>query len=98
MSFTDLRARLGLVLFVLCAPTVAQESVDELVARGQELFHSDIGCRVCHADTGEDFRCVIADVDIAEAGIDLDPTDPQLAVNLKEWAQRQVGNTGGREC
>jgi hypothetical protein len=24
-----------------------------LVARGQELFHADIGCRVCHADTGE---------------------------------------------
>ncbi len=30
-----------------------QDSLDALVERGQELFHADIGCRVCHADTGE---------------------------------------------
>jgi mono/diheme cytochrome c family protein len=32
---------------------LVQSSVDELVARGQELFHSDVGCKVCHADSGE---------------------------------------------
>ncbi len=42
----------------LCLSTIGlsangQTSLDELVARGQELFHADIGCRVCHADTGE---------------------------------------------
>ena len=30
----------------------AQESVDALVERGRELFHADIGCRVCHNDDG----------------------------------------------
>jgi len=30
-----------------------QDSVDVLVERGQELFHADIGCWVCHAATGE---------------------------------------------
>ncbi len=29
-----------------------QESLDVLVERGQELFNADIGCQVCHADTG----------------------------------------------
>jgi mono/diheme cytochrome c family protein len=29
-----------------------QESVDALVERGRELFHADIGCRVCHNDDG----------------------------------------------
>ncbi len=29
-----------------------QESLDVLVERGQELFDADIGCQVCHADTG----------------------------------------------
>ncbi|MGY8796762.1 MAG: c-type cytochrome, partial [Woeseiales bacterium] len=31
----------------------AQNSLDGLVERGRELFHADIGCRVCHAETGE---------------------------------------------
>ena len=31
----------------------AQESIDALVERGGELFHSDIGCWVCHSETGE---------------------------------------------
>ena len=33
--------------------TAAQESVDDLVARGSELFHADIGCWVCHGPTAE---------------------------------------------
>jgi DNA-binding beta-propeller fold protein YncE/mono/diheme cytochrome c family protein len=43
---------ISLCLFVVSLTATAQSSVDELVARGQELFHADIGCRVCHADTG----------------------------------------------
>ena len=31
----------------------AQESIDALVERGGELFHADIGCWVCHSETGE---------------------------------------------
>jgi len=46
------------VLVSLCLTVVSvtangQGSVDALVERGQELFNADIGCRVCHADTGE---------------------------------------------
>jgi mono/diheme cytochrome c family protein len=46
------------VLVSLCLTVVSvtangQSSVDALVERGQELFQDDIGCRVCHADTGE---------------------------------------------
>jgi len=49
---------LAKVFTLICLPVISmtasgQASVDELVARGQELFHSDIGCKVCHADTGE---------------------------------------------
>ena len=40
-------------LFLLAGPLAAQESIDALVERGSELFHSDIGCWVCHAETGE---------------------------------------------
>ena len=32
---------------------VAQENMDGLVDRGSELFHADIGCQVCHSETGE---------------------------------------------
>ena len=39
--------------YSMCASAPAQESVDDLLQRGEELFHADIGCRVCHADTGE---------------------------------------------
>ena len=31
----------------------AQGSVDDMVARGQELYNADVSCQVCHADTGE---------------------------------------------
>ncbi|MBT5560242.1 MAG: hypothetical protein HOJ88_10155, partial [Proteobacteria bacterium] len=49
---------LAKVFTLICLPVISmtasgQASLDELVARGQELFHSDIGCKVCHADTGE---------------------------------------------
>ncbi len=37
----------------LSGVAVSQEAIDALVERGQELFNADIGCRVCHADTGE---------------------------------------------
>jgi len=43
---------ISLCLSIFSLTATAQSSVDELVARGQELFHADIGCRVCHADTG----------------------------------------------
>ncbi len=41
----------GVAIFSIAAS--GQDSIDALVERGQELFHADIGCRVCHADTGE---------------------------------------------
>ena len=43
----------AIAAYSMCACLTAQESVDDLLQRGQELFHADIGCRVCHADTGE---------------------------------------------
>ena len=43
---------ISLCLTAISFTASGQTSVDELVARGQELFHADIGCRVCHADTG----------------------------------------------
>jgi len=52
--FHSLSLTLGLVSGAVISATAAgQGSVDTLVERGQELFHADIGCRVCHADTGE---------------------------------------------
>ena len=33
--------------------TVAAQDLDALVERGSELFHADIGCWVCHSETGE---------------------------------------------
>jgi len=41
----------GLAIFSIAAS--GQDSVDALVERGQELFHADIGCWVCHAESGE---------------------------------------------
>ena len=43
---------------LLCATlsiggTASAQSVENLVARGSELFHSDIGCWVCHGETAE---------------------------------------------
>ena len=36
----------------LAGPLAAQD-LDALVERGSELFHADIGCWVCHSETGE---------------------------------------------
>ena len=48
------RYLLGLCGGWLLAGTVpAQDAVDEMVARGGELFHADIGCWVCHGETAE---------------------------------------------
>jgi len=44
---------LAITLCALAGPLAAQESIDALVERGGELFHSDIGCWVCHSETGE---------------------------------------------
>ncbi len=41
----------GLAVFSIAAS--GQDSVDALVERGQELFHADISCWVCHAESGE---------------------------------------------
>lgn len=38
---------------LLAAGNVQSQELSDLVDRGRALFHSDIGCRVCHADTGE---------------------------------------------
>jgi hypothetical protein len=38
---------------LLMGSAAQAQEINELVERGRELFHSDIGCRVCHADTGE---------------------------------------------
>jgi len=52
--FHSLSLTLSLVSGAVISATAAgQGSVDALVERGQELFHADIGCRVCHAETGE---------------------------------------------
>jgi len=42
-----------LALAFVSATAWSQESVDELIARGGALFNNDIGCWVCHKDTGE---------------------------------------------
>ncbi|MDE0361569.1 MAG: hypothetical protein OXI74_10410, partial [Rhodospirillaceae bacterium] len=44
------------VLFIgllISTSSAAQDSVEELVARGSELFNADIGCWVCHGETAE---------------------------------------------
>jgi hypothetical protein len=38
---------------LLAVGTAQSQELNDLVERGRELFHSDIGCHVCHADTGE---------------------------------------------
>jgi DNA-binding beta-propeller fold protein YncE/mono/diheme cytochrome c family protein len=40
------------VLLTLAGPIKAQD-IDALVDRGKELFNSDIGCKICHAESGE---------------------------------------------
>ena len=51
-----MRRRYLLGLFggwLLAGAVPAQDAVDEMVARGGELFHADIGCWVCHGETAE---------------------------------------------
>ena len=38
---------------LLVAGSAQSQELNDLLERGRELFHSEIGCRVCHADTGE---------------------------------------------
>ena len=54
-AFTGCRGQLAVICWGLLLGGVAsaQSSVDELVSRGNELFHSDIGCWVCHGPTAE---------------------------------------------
>jgi len=47
------RAALTVIAGFLAAPVLAQDPVDALVERGQELFHSQTGCWVCHGPTAE---------------------------------------------
>jgi cytochrome c553 len=46
------RLLLGFFSAVLFAGPVVAQSLDVLVARGQELFHSPTGCATCHAQDG----------------------------------------------
>jgi len=46
------RIRFFIIVGLLSTPLAAQD-LDELVERGRELYHSDIGCWVCHSETGE---------------------------------------------
>ncbi|MFL2547235.1 MAG: hypothetical protein ACJ0SL_07725 [Candidatus Rariloculaceae bacterium] len=52
MRTFPMRPAAALLAYLLSSAAASQE-LEALVTRGQELFHSDIGCRVCHADTGE---------------------------------------------
>lgn len=44
---------LGIFSFVFLAGPLAAQDVDALVERGEELFHSAVGCATCHAENGE---------------------------------------------
>jgi mono/diheme cytochrome c family protein len=44
---------LALIASVTCYGSASAQGADELVARGEALFHAAIGCAVCHAQTGE---------------------------------------------
>ncbi len=49
MNYRSLMLVAGLMAF----GSANSQELNDLVERGSELFHADIGCRVCHADTGE---------------------------------------------
>jgi len=42
-----------LVTLLMGGNAGAQESIDTLIARGGELYNADVGCWVCHAESGE---------------------------------------------
>jgi len=47
-------SRIGLLAILLIGFTAAaQTSIDDLVTRGGELYNADVGCWVCHAESGE---------------------------------------------
>jgi len=37
---------------LLATGSALPQELNDFVERGRELFHSDIGCHVCHAPTG----------------------------------------------
>ena len=43
----------GIVLSLLVGGAASAQSVEELVARGGELFNADIGCHVCHGPNAQ---------------------------------------------
>ena len=43
----------GIVIGLLLGGAASAQTVEELVARGGELFHSDIGCHVCHGPSAQ---------------------------------------------
>ena len=43
----------GIVIGLLLGGVASAQSVEELLARGGELFHSDIGCHVCHGPNAQ---------------------------------------------
>ena len=47
------RPLLALSALFLGTPVLSQEPIDALLARGEALFKDDVGCWVCHRETGE---------------------------------------------
>ncbi len=43
----------GIVIGLLLGGAASAQSVEQLVARGGELFNSDIGCHVCHGENAQ---------------------------------------------
>ena len=43
----------GIVIGLLIGGAASAQTVEELVARGGELFHADIGCWVCHGENAQ---------------------------------------------
>ncbi|MDE0000444.1 MAG: cytochrome c, partial [Rhodospirillaceae bacterium] len=43
----------GIVIGLLLGGVASAQTVEELVARGGELFNADIGCHVCHGPNAQ---------------------------------------------
>ena len=48
---------IAISLFALCGPIAAMGQMsngvyNRIITQGRELFHSDVGCWVCHSETG----------------------------------------------
>ena len=50
---SHIRLLLSFLTVALFTPPVLAQDLDVMVERGQELYDSDVGCWVCHSDTGE---------------------------------------------